>query len=207
LLGKTQEIVFTFVDGFQPHVPVKKFLSHNAFFAIANEDNEPFTLTKRLQNNEVVALVPLYLVCDNIRSKAPLEAGAPDMPYQIIRAELKFETAVLNMSPPQGSAEQVQRGFKHFRKHCAACHAINGEGGGKAGTQLSGQRGRIHQAGYLKRWIESTQSIRYNSTMPGFAKAIPDREKVMEELIAYLKAMSTAKRSPVNIDQKTLQSR
>ncbi len=176
---------------------VKKFLSHDAYFAIANEDDEPFTLTNRLQNNEVVALGPLYLVWDNIRSKALLEAGASDMPYQIKRIELKFETSFLNMSPPPGSSVQEQRGFAHFRKHCAACHTINGEGGGKA-PELNYPASVVEyiRPGYLKRWIESPQSIRYNTTMPGLAEEIPDREKVTEELIAYLKAMSTAKRSP-----------
>jgi cytochrome c1 len=57
---------------------------------------------------------------------------------------------------------------------------------------------RIHiQPGYLKRWIENPQGIRYNTTMPGLAREIPRREQVIEDLIAYLKAMSGAKRDPL----------
>jgi cytochrome c1 len=50
------------------------------------------------------------------------------------------------------------------------------------------------QPGYLRRWIENPQGIRYNTTMPGLGKGIPQREQVTEELVAYLKAMSAAKR-------------
>ena len=39
---------------------------------------------------------------------------------------------------------------------------------------------------YLKRWIVSPQSIRYNTTMPGLTGAILERETATEELIAYL---------------------
>ena len=51
---------------------------------------------------------------------------------------------------------------------------------------------------YLLRWILSPQSIRYNTTMPSLSSAIADRETATEELIAYLKAMSSARRVPAN---------
>jgi hypothetical protein len=35
--------------------------------------------------------------------------------------------------------------------------------------------------------------------MPGLAREAPGREQVIEELIAYLKAMSTAKRDPAGV--------
>ena len=88
---KAQEIVFTSIDGYQPSIPVVKLLAHDAYFAFAHEDGTPFTLTNRLQNNEIVQLGPLYLVWDNIKSKELLDAGASDMPYQIKRIELKLE--------------------------------------------------------------------------------------------------------------------
>lgn len=194
---KAREIVFTAIDGYQPSVPVKKFLHHEGYFAFANEDREPFTLTNKLQNNEVVPLGPLYLVWNNIGSKELLEAGASDMPYQIKTIELKMKGAFPNMIPPSGSSEQVQRGFEHFRRHCAACHTINGDGGGKA-PELNYPESIVEyiKPEYLKRWILAPQTIRYNTMMPGLGEEISNREQVAAEIIAYLKAMSGAKRAP-----------
>ncbi|SCX40163.1 Cytochrome c [Nitrosospira sp. Nsp1] len=195
-----QEIIFTSIDGYQPSIPVKKLLAHDAYFAFAHEDGTPFTLTNRLQNNEIVQLGPLYLVWDNIKSKELLDAGASDMPYQIKRIELKFVSPFPNMTLPAGSSAAAQRGFMHFRQHCMACHTINGEGGGKA-PELNYPVSVTEyiKPEYLKRWIMSPQSIRYNTTMPGLTGAILlDRETATEELIAYLKAMSNAKRVPAN---------
>jgi mono/diheme cytochrome c family protein len=194
---KAREVVFTSIDGYQPSIPVKKFLDHDAYFAFADESAAPFTLTNRLQNNEVVPLGPLYLVWNNIGSKELLEAGASDMPYQIKTIELKMKEAFPNMIPPSGSPEQVQRGFEHFRKHCAACHTINGDGGGKA-PELNYPKSVVEyiKPEYLKRWIMQPQSIRYNTTMPGLGEEISNREQVAAEIIAYLKGMSGAKRAP-----------
>ena len=54
---------------------------------------------------------------------------------------------------------------------------------------------------YLLRWILNPQSIRHNTTMPSLSSAIADRETretTTEELNAYLKAMSSARRVPAN---------
>ncbi|SOD41969.1 Cytochrome c, mono- and diheme variants [Nitrosovibrio sp. Nv4] len=197
---QAQEVVFISIDGYQPSVPVKKFLAHNAYFAFANADDTPFTLTNRLQNNEVVPLGPLYLVWDNIGSNVLLEAGASDMPYQIRAVELKFKAPFPNIVPQSGAASEVQRGFSHFRQHCAACHTINGDGGAKA-PELNYPASVVEyiKPEYLKRWIMAPQSIRYNTTMPGLGEEISNREKVTEEIIVYLKAMSTIKRVPESV--------
>jgi mono/diheme cytochrome c family protein len=194
---KAREIVFTAIDGFQPSAPVKKFLNHDAYFAFANADTGPFTLINKLQNNEVVSLGPLYLIWDNLRSKELLETWVSDMPYQVKAIDLKMKGAFLNMAPPSGSSEQVQRGFEHFRTQCAACHTINGDGGGKA-PELNYPESVVEyiKPEYLKRWILAPQTIRYNTHMPALAEEISNREKVAAEIIAYLKAISGAKRAP-----------
>ncbi len=194
---QAQEIVFTSLDGYQPSIPVEKFLAHEGYLALAHVDGTPFTLTNRLQNDEVVPLGPLYLIWDNIDSNALLEAGASDMPYQVTRIELKSRSPFPNMIPPQDSSDEVQRGFRQFRQHCAACHTINGDGGAKA-PELNYPVSVTEyiQPEYLKRWVTNPQSIRYNTTMPGLAEEMPDREKIAEEIIAYLKAMSSVKRVP-----------
>jgi mono/diheme cytochrome c family protein len=192
-----QEVIFTSIDGYQPSIPVAKFLAHDAYLAFAHDDGGPFTMVNTLQNNENVPLGPLYLIWDNLHSKALLESGASDMPYQIKTIALSLETAYPNTLPPSGSSAQVQRGFAHFRKYCISCHTINGEGGGKA-PELNYPASVIEyiKPEYLKRWIEHPQSIRYNTAMPALGQEIADRDKVADEIILYLKVMSIRKRAP-----------
>ncbi|CAH1386930.1 cytochrome c [Candidatus Nitrotoga sp. M5] len=200
--GKAEEIVFISTDGYQASIPVTKFLSHDAYFAFAHNDNSPFTMTNVLQNNEVVQLGPLYLIWDNIKSEALLEDGASDMPYQVKSIELtEFATRFPNLSPPTKASTEVQLGFLHFRKHCMACHTINGEGGDKA-PELNYPTSVVEyiKPEYLTRWIENPSSIRFNTLMPALAQEIPDRAKVTKEIIAYLQAMSATKRSPKRQD-------
>jgi mono/diheme cytochrome c family protein len=195
---EAEEIVFLCADGYQPSIPVAKFLAYDAYFAFASADDSPFTLENVLQNNETVKLEPLYLVWDNLKSTELREEGAADMPYQIKEIELaSFATRFPALFPPANASQQVQQGFLHFRKHCIACHTINGQGGGKA-PELNYPLSVTEyiQPEYLKRWINNPSSIRYNTTMPPLTAEIPAREKVIEELIAYLKAISTVKRLP-----------
>ncbi|KXK35509.1 c-type cytochrome [Nitrosomonas europaea] len=190
------EIIFTCQDGYQPSIPVAKFLTYDAYLAVASADNKPFTLSNALQNHEVVALGPAYLIWDNLKSPALLDEGASDMPYQIASIELaSFAARFPEMLPPAGASTETRRGFLHFRKYCMACHTINGHGGGKA-PELNYPVSvtEYFKPGYLKQWIDNPASLRYNTTMPALAAAIPEREKVIEEIIAYLTAMREVKR-------------
>ena len=45
---KAEEIVFTSADGYQPSIPVAKFLAHDAYFAFAHADGSAFTLINTL---------------------------------------------------------------------------------------------------------------------------------------------------------------
>ncbi|AKH36636.1 MULTISPECIES: c-type cytochrome [Nitrosomonas] len=195
---EAEEIVFLCADGYQPSIPVAKFLAYDAYFAFASADDSPFTLENVLQNNETVELEPLYLVWDNLKSTELREEGAAGMPYQIKEIDLtSFAARFPALFPPANASQQVQQGFLHFRKHCIACHTINGQGGGKA-PELNYPLSVTEyiQPEYLKRWIDDPSSIRYNTTMPPLVAEISVREKVIEELIAYLKAISTVKRLP-----------
>lgn len=200
---KARQIVFTSIDGYQPSVPVEKFLAHNAYFAFAHEDGSPFVMINKLQNNEKVPLGPLYLVWDNIGSKALLESGASDMPYQIKTVGLRSEDPFAALAPPDSSSEDILRGFDHFRKYCVSCHTINGEGGGKA-PELNYPMSVTEyiKPEYLKRWIEQPQTIRYNTKMPALGHEIPDRDRVTDEIIAYLKMMSIRKWAPPKLPRK-----
>ena len=199
-----EEVVLVALDGYQASIPVSKFLTHDAYFAFAYDDHSPFKMTNRLQNNEQVQLRPLYLIWDNLKSKALLTEGVSDMPYQIKSIELAtFATLFPNLSPPAAASAEARRGFLHFRKHCMTCHTINGEGGNKA-PELNFPVSVVEyiKPEYLSRWIENPSSIRHNTRMPGLAQSIPNRTKVVQEILAYLKAMSTAKRNPKRNDRR-----
>jgi mono/diheme cytochrome c family protein len=193
-----EEIVFLCEDNYQPSIPVAKFLAYDAYFAFASADDSPFMLTNVLQNNEMVKLGPLYLVWDNLKSSELREEGAVDMPYQVMGIELtSFAARFPKLFPPVNASQEVQRGFLHFRKYCIACHTINGQGGGKA-PELNYPLSVTEyiRPEYLKRWMDNPSNIRYNTAMPALAAETPAREKVMEEIIAYLQAMRTVKRAP-----------
>lgn len=190
------EIIFTCQDSYQPSIPVAKFLTYDAYLAVASADNKPFTLSNALQNHEVVALEPAYLIWDNLKSPALLDEGASDMPYQITGIELaSFAAHFAGMFPPAGASAETRRGFLYFRKYCMACHTINGQGGGKA-PELNYPVSvtEYFKPGYLKQWIDDPASLRYNTTMPALTAEIPEREKVIAEIIAYLTAMKDMKR-------------
>lgn len=193
-----EEIIFICEDGYQPSIPVTKFLQHDAYFAFASADQQPFTLRNSLQNNEKVQLGPLYLIWNNLNSSDLLNEGAADMPYQITGIELTtFAARFPAIFPPSNASADAQRGFLHFRKHCFACHTINGEGSGKA-MELNYPVSVTEyiQPAYLKLWIDNPTAIRFNSKMPPLAAEIPNRNKVIDEIIAYLVAMRTIKPQP-----------
>ena len=190
-----EEILFICEDRYQPSIPVTKFLQYDAYFAFASADNHPFTLKNLLQNDEEVRLGPLYLVWDNLSSSNLLREGAADMPYQITGIELTtFAARFPAIFPPSNASADAQRGFLHFRKHCFACHTINGQGSGKA-TELNYPVSVTEyiQPAYLKLWIDNPTAIRLNSRMLPLAAGIPDRDKVIDEIIAYLITMRTVK--------------
>ena len=53
---QAQEIVFTSIDGFQPSLPVEKFLAHEGYLALAHVDGTPFTvkdISSHLQSKNI----------------------------------------------------------------------------------------------------------------------------------------------------------
>ncbi len=190
-----EEIIFICEDYYQPSIPVTKFLQYNAYFAFASADNHDFTLKNSLQNDEEVRLGPLYLIWDNLNSRELLQEGAVDMPYQITGIELTtFAARFPVIFPPNSAPPEAHRGSLHFRKHCFACHTINGQGSGKAAElNYPVSVTEYIQPTYLKLWINNPTAIRLNSKMPPLPAEIPDRDKVIDEIIAYLTAMRTVK--------------
>ncbi|SFW14080.1 cytochrome c family protein [Nitrosovibrio sp. Nv17] len=188
---RAQEIVFTCRDGYQPSIPVARFVARDAYLALASGDDIiPFTLVNALQNDETVALGPLYLVW-GINPDEPPGVTASAMPYQIRRIALRPMASSSATAPPPASPAAAWRGHAHFRRHCMACHAIHGEGGGKAPPLASpAYPEEPLEPAYLRRWIENPQAVRPGTTMPALARDLPEREAIVEDLVAYLRAVN-----------------
>jgi len=196
---KAEEVLFTCSDGYQPSIPLQRFRKYDGYLAYSRPDTKEFVLHNKLQNNELVKLGPLYLVWDNIKSPELREDGGYGWPYQIMAVDLiSFSDRFPNMAPPGDSTSEVKNGFLSFRTYCMSCHTINGEGGGKS-VELNYPVNVTEyiQEPWLLKWIDNPTSMRYNTTMPALNPNLKDRELIMKNIIAYLKAMSSNKREPL----------
>lgn len=196
---KTEEILFTCSDGYQPSIPSDRFKKYPAYLVYGRADKKEFTLINKLQNNELVRLGPFYLVWDNLSHPELRAEGGEGWPYEITTIDLiNFSDRFPNMSPPKDSSPVVKNGFLAFRKHCMTCHTINGEGGRKS-VELNYPVSvtEYFKESWLIRWIDKPKSIRYNTTMPALDLYLKDRETTIKNIIAYLRAMKDNKRKPL----------
>ncbi len=194
----SDDILFTCKDGYEPVVPTEEVIKFNSYLVYDRANNEEFTLIDKLQGNESVNLGPFYLVWDNIRFPEILKLGAVDWPYQVITIDLiDFSERFLSMAPPKNSSHDVKSGFISFRTYCMSCHTVNGEGGRKA-RELNYPVNVTEyiKEPWLRRWINDPRDISYNSTMPALNPNVKDREKIIENIISYLKIMKENKHKP-----------
>ena len=186
-----EEILFTCSDGYQPSIPVSRFLKYKAYLAFRRTDSEVFNLKNKTQNNEIVPLGPLYLIWDNLNDPYLKMMGAYDWPYQVTTFDLvKFADRFPKMAPPTSSSASVKRGFESYRQFCMTCHRINGEGGMKSiDLNLPKNVTEYRDDTWLRKWISDPTRIRAESKMPALNQALPNRDQVITDIISYLKAM------------------
>ena len=193
---KAEEILFTCSDGYQPSIPVSRFKKYKGYLVFKRTDSNKFTVRNKLQNNEVVALGPYYLIWDNKKDAYLKMLGASDWPYQVTTFDLiKFADHFPKMAPPPASSASVKRGFEGYREFCMTCHMVNGEGGSKA-MDLNSPKSvtEYHDEVWLKKWISDPTRIRPETRMPALNRNLPDRDKLITDIITYLKAMASERR-------------
>lgn len=195
---KSEEILFTCSDGFQPSIPTSEFKAHRAYLAFAREGQTDFTVYSPDERKQV-PMGPFYLVWENIHDSALQRQGTvPGWPYQVTTLDaIDFADRFPHMSPPGGSGPAADRGFHIFRKYCLSCHTINGEGGGK-GAELNypANPTEYYRTEWLKKWILEPRGIRYGAEMPGLKSQDAESARDIDDVIAYLTAMARAKRAP-----------
>ena len=193
---KAEELLFTCRDGFQVPIPTTELSRAPAFFAIGFPDGAPFHIANEKQNEPDVDLGPAYLVWT--APPAGAAVGSDEWPYEIVAVDLiEFADRYPNVAPPAHSPPAVTRGFRAFVSYCLPCHTINGQGGAKA-PELNYPVNvtEYYRTDWMKRWIDDPTKIRFSTTMPALAPETPDRARAIDDLIAYLAAMKSAKRAP-----------
>lgn len=187
-----EELLFTCRDGYQPTVPVARVAAHRAWLAFRRIGTPGFTILKRESGVlRTVDLGPFYLIWENLDDEQVLVEGDYGWPYQLVSIDLiRSAERFPKLAPPSGAAPSVRAGFAAFRIHCSKCHALNGEGG-RIGPELNAPGAPLadREPAWLRTWIESPERIRPNSRMPALNPRLPDRARVVDDLIAYLDAM------------------
>jgi mono/diheme cytochrome c family protein len=190
-------ILFTCEDGYQASIPTESFIRFSGYLVYDRTDNKEFALIDKEHGDELVRLGPFYLVWDDIKFPEVRKIGA-HWPYQITTIDLiDFSDRFPRMAPPKNSSHDVKSGFNFFRTYCSSCHTINGEGGKKA-KELNYPINvtEYFKEPWLKKWINNPRDISYNSTMPALDADAKDRERIIENIISYLKVMKDYKHKP-----------
>jgi hypothetical protein len=186
---KTDEVLFTCADGYQPSVPVADFKENQAWLVYAVKNSKQFTLDNKAQHEKNIKLGPYYLIWNNHKTTKGTDAFS--WPYQVVSLNLiDFKTKFPRLIPPGNASLQVKNGFLAFRKNCMTCHSINGEGGKKS-IDLNSPRNLTSYIPdkKLAAWIANPSAIKPGTTMPALSPGLKNRNKVIQDIIAYLKAM------------------
>ena len=194
----SEELLMTCLDGFQPSVPAQRFIDHTALLAYKRLDQpQQFTVAKPDgKGTKTIDLGPWYLVWENQRDtvvRADLDYG---WPYQLVAFEpVRFLDRFPKLAPGANVSPAAQRGFLAWRMHCQKCHMLNGEGG-EIGPELNRPMNvtEYWQPKPLRQWVLDPTSVRVPNRMPPLNPGLPNREAVVEDLIAYLTAMKDQKR-------------
>lgn len=199
-----QELVFLFTceDGYQPTLPVQRVLDHQAWLAFDRADEEGFSIHKLESGSQRrIDLSPFYLIWENLDDKQMRDEGDYGWPYQLVGVDLiEARERFPNTAPPKGASAAAVLGYAAFRVHCGRCHRINGAGG-TIGPELNYPVSPVEywKGEWLRKWIDDPSKIRPEARMPRLNPALPDRMQTIDNIIAYLQAMSNAKVEPPNV--------
>jgi mono/diheme cytochrome c family protein len=197
-----EELLFTCRDGYQPTVPVRRVLDHKAWLAFDRVDEDGFSILKlESGSRRRVDLSPVYLIWENLDDPRMREEGDYGWPYQLVGVDvIRPRDRFPHTAPPRGASRAAVEGYAAFRVHCSRCHTING-GGGAIGPELNYPVNPVEywKGEWLRRWIDDPREIRPATRMPPFNPVLPERMRVIDNIIAYLEAMSTAKVDPANV--------
>lgn len=189
---KAQEILFICADGYRNPVSVTRIKEHASWLAFARTGSSAFEMTEKEPVVRKVDLQPYFLVWDTLKDPAMRAAGKEGWPYQVVGLDLiEFADRFPSLTPSAKASASAKRGFASFKQYCVSCHSLSGAGG-KVGPELNSPVSvtTYYKENWLKRWIANPSSVRANTLMPEVLPAGRTREGVVNDLVAYLKAMA-----------------
>jgi mono/diheme cytochrome c family protein len=187
------DIVATCADGFHPAIPARLFLEREAYIAYARPDGRGFSVQSSPGESTLVG--PYYLVWKRGAGDNPPE---PAWPFQVTGLEVTdFATRFAAAIPPPESDPLAREGFERFHTFCLPCHAINGAGG-DVGPELNYPTSvtEYFAEPVLRLWLVDPKQVRFNAKMPPPLPDDEQRARSIDAIVAYLKTMAHAKRSP-----------
>jgi len=194
-----EAIVFTCRDGYEPTIAVRRILNHSAFLALGRPGPQEFTIVDaRHGAPREVNLGPFYVIWENLDDAKIRAEDDYGWPYQVVRIELvSFEEQFGRMVPAKEASNRIWAGFDAFAIHCSRCHAINGQGG-TVGPELNypANPTEYMKEEWLRRWIDDPTSMRRNPAMPPLNRNLPNRERVIDDVVRYLEAIASRKIEP-----------
>jgi mono/diheme cytochrome c family protein len=200
---KNDEMLFTCLDGYQPSIPIDKFVEFASALAFQRDGTQDFSLSVIQDKNKKIDVAPYYLVWDNLKNTRLRSGELNDWPYQLIGVDLiEFSVKFPGISPPVPTSPQVRRGFVAYRQRCLPCHQINGQGG-NSGPELNYPVNvtEYFKGSTLRKYILNPKSVRANAQMPGFDPFVNDWDKTVTDILAYVKAMAKKKIPPKKVPE------
>ncbi len=184
-----EEFAVAALDGYVSSNSVEHYLTYNSLLAFEDANRPQFILIKA-KDGKYVELGPFFLVWDNINSPELLDFVSYGWPWQSISFDLvTFNERFGKAIPPEGSSEQVQKGFKSTRKFCLACHTVNGNGGWLGGD-IAFSANKFDDA-TIKSYITEPGAIDVDASGSMVLRdELPNRDQVADDIIAYLNAMA-----------------
>ncbi len=138
----------------------------------------------------VLLTLVLSTACKSAPQAAMLVAGS-DVAGATVPANEPSAAVIRSLAPPEPGTPEIAEGFELFVHQCATCHSIDGHGG-KAGPELNAPHSvtEYWQPQSLHQWLDNPQSIRKGAAGCGIPARISQRQRAIDNVIAYLKAMT-----------------
>jgi mono/diheme cytochrome c family protein len=158
-------------DGYEAHYPSSYITAHHPVLVLKINGKDPDEWPK---SSEGANMAPYLISSPDFKSSFKILSyeDEPQIPWGVVRLEIKSEAVVFNAIRPRspGSiSQEVQDGYRIAQQNCFRCHNSGDEGGTKAQrpwTVLS--TWATASPDFFAAYIHDPKSKNPKSQMPGF---------------------------------------